>query len=248
MAHKGSEVYDDEAFFSQYIAKRRRGNSPNELLEEPIIDAFLGGIKNKELLDLGCGDAAYGRKLLESGLKSYHGIDGSTNMISLAQQSLSGLTQARLEVKEIEGLNLPAECYDIVLSRLVLHYIEQLEAVFTAVKTCLRKEGCFIFSVEHPIITSNYESYHQQTKVRRQNWVVDNYFFSGQRVNQWIGKEVIKYHRTLDEYIQLIKATGFEIEEIRESKPEREHFLDISEYERRMRIPLFLLFKLRKKP
>ncbi|MEL6835993.1 MAG: methyltransferase domain-containing protein [Bacteroidota bacterium] len=246
MAHKGSDVYDDEEFFSRYIAKRRRLNSPNDLLEEPIIDELLAEVAGKELLDLGCGDGRYAAKLLGQGLKSYRGIDASENMIRLAQEHLLEFAEASVERQTLEEITVTRRSYDILLSRLVLHYLEDLAHIFAVAHQSLREGGCFIFSVEHPIITSNYAAYNQQAKVKREDWVVDNYFHSGQRINKWIGKEVIKYHRTLEEYVRLIQKSGFALEEIRESKPARANFAEQTEYDRRMRIPLFLLFKVRR--
>ncbi|MEL6971331.1 MAG: class I SAM-dependent methyltransferase [Bacteroidota bacterium] len=246
MAQPGSEVYDDEEFFSKYIAKRRRLNSPNDLLEEPIIDELLAEVVGKVLLDLGCGDGRYAAKLMNRGLKVYQGVDASENMIRLAQEHLREYAEASVERQTLEEITVTRRSYDIVLSRLVLHYLEDLAHLFAVAHRSLREGGCFVFSVEHPIITSNYAAYNQQAKVKRQDWVVDNYFSSGQRINIWIGKEVIKYHRTLEEYVGLIQKTGFALEEIRESKPVRANFAEQTEYERRMRIPLFLLFKVRK--
>lgn len=246
MAYQGSKVYDDEDFFKKYIEKRRRKNSPNEILEEPIIEELLESIKDKKLLDIGCGDGLYGKDLLERGLKFYHGIDSSEKMIKLAKSNLQGFNNIKLELNEIEKLNLEEGSYDIILSRLVFHYIENLTEIFKAIQISLRSEGCFIFSIEHPIITSNYESYHKKSKTKREDWIVDNYFESGIRINKWIDKEVVKYHRTIEEYIKLIKESEFEIKEIRESKPKRVNFEDQEEFKRRMRIPLFMIFKLKK--
>ena len=58
---------------------------------------------------------------------------------------------------------------------------------------------------------------------------------------------MVKYHRTIEEYWQLIHKSGFKVIEIRESKPLKTNFKKLEEYERRKRIPLFLIFKLKKK-
>ncbi len=77
MAYSGNDIYDNDEFFSRYIAKRRSENSPNALLEEPIIDELIDPVRGKKLLDLGCGDGLYGKKLLERGLQEYYGLDAS---------------------------------------------------------------------------------------------------------------------------------------------------------------------------
>ena len=58
--------------------------------------------------------------------------------------------------------------------------------------------------------------------------------------------EVIKYHRTMEEYFSLLQQTGFTITNIKEATPNQTYFQSTEEYERRLRIPLFLLFSCRK--
>lgn len=238
---KGNKVYDDPQFFDKYLEKRNRSNSPNQILEEPIIDQLLGNVGGMNLLDLGCGDGQYGLKLLRRGLTFYHGVDASANMIGQAQQHLKGQPHLLAQMP-LEGIDLPKQQFDLVLSRLVFHYLEDVRPLFLQIHQSLKPKGQFIFSVEHPIITSCYDAYHKNQK--RQSWIVDNYFNSGKRINHWIEKDVLKYHRTLEEYFSLFKETGFRVNDLRESKPDATLFDDPSNYERRMRIPLFLIFRL----
>jgi len=241
MEYKSYTVYDDPDFFDAYTQKRNKGNAPNETLEKPIMDELIGDVKGKEILDLGCGDGKYGKSLLQKGAKMYHGIDGSTNMIDLARQSIDG-SQMKIEKAAIEEYQFGAKQYDLVISRLVFHYIENLDNIFEDIHKSLKNDGSLIFSIEHPIITSCYDAYHQKGK--RQDWIVDNYFKTGKRVNTWIGKDVVKYHKTIEDYFKLFKTAGFQMSELRESKPMKENFTSTEEYERRSRIPLFILFKL----
>ena len=243
MKFKGYKVYNDEEFLKKYLEKRDKGNSPNELIEKPIIEELLGELFGKQLLDLGCGDGRYGKELLIKGVAKYIGVEGSKRMSDLAKKNLEGFDYEILN-KDLIEIELTKEAYDIVLSRLVFHYIEDLDKIFRKIHKSIKRDGVFVFSVEHPIITSNYESYHKE--VKRGNWIVDNYFSMGERVNKWIDKEVIKYHKTIEEYWSLIKKSGFEILEIKESKPRKSNFEDESEYDRRKRIPLFMIFKLKK--
>ena len=72
--------------------------------------------------------------------------------------------------------------------------------------------------------------------------IVDEYFIKGARVVPWMGSEVIMYHRTIEEYYSGLQQAGFTIQQLRESRPRREQFSDVAEYQRRLRIPLFLFF------
>ena len=125
-----------------------------------------------------------------------------------------------------------------IFSRLALHYVEHLKPVVQEIYQVLRPGGRVIISVEHPVLTSNFASL---VNGRCTAWLVDDYFKPGARVHQWLGHEVTKYHHTLEEYFDIVADTGFELERIGESHPQKENFLNESEYHRRLHIPLDLL-------
>jgi hypothetical protein len=70
------------------------------------------------------------------------------------------------------------------------------------------------------------------------DWIVDDYFETGQRVTSWMGGEVNKYLRTVEDYFLALIANGFHVEALRESHPRRALFMDEATYQRRKRIPL----------
>ncbi|MEO1451404.1 MAG: class I SAM-dependent methyltransferase [Bacteroidota bacterium] len=243
MATLGSRVYDDPDFFDQYISKRARPATPNSLLEKPVIDELIGSVSGLNILDIGCGDGRYGAELMQKGAVHYTGIDSSTRMIQRAA-SLHQEPAMTFEVEMVEGYVYPTASFDLVLSRLVLHYVADLQSVFQQIYQSLRPGGRFVASVEHPVITSCYEAYHQPGK--RQDWIVDRYFEPGPRKNQWLGQEVIKYHLPLEQYLQQLNDVGFRLLHVRESAPRPELFADQQEYARRRRIPLFLMWEVQK--
>jgi SAM-dependent methyltransferase len=145
---------------------------------------------------------------------------------------------------DIRSWAYPRNAFDIVLARLVLHYIHDVDNVFQQVFQTLRAGGRFIFSVEHPVITSCDRA--RAGGGVRQEWIVDDYFAIGQRVTHWLGGYVIKYHRTVEAYFLGLQQAGFVVERLRESRPERHRFTDEATYHRRKRIPLFLFLAARK--
>jgi len=240
MGLNGPEFYDDQGVFDTYISRREtRTDSPNETLEKPVFDELLGDLTSLQILDLGCGNAAFGVEVLQKGCESYLGVDGSDKMVAAAKEKLAG-TRGNVVQGTIEGWDYPSGQFSLVTSRLAFHYVEGIESVFGRVFQALVEQGRFIFSVEHPVITSSDRGW--QTNGPRQDWIVDDYFETGPRITHWMGGEVIKYHRTVEDYFIALSATGFVVDALRESRPQRARFRDPATYERRKRIPLMLFF------
>ena len=238
----GPAFYDDENVFTTYMRRREDPDNPNNTLEKPVRLEILGDLAGLRILDLGCGDAAFGREALALGARGYTGIDGSANMVAAARQTLAG-SGGTVEQATIEGGDYPSAVFDLVISRLALHYVEDFAAVCAQVQRTLVTGGRFVFSVEHPVITSCARGWQSG---ERQAWIVDDYFVVGQRVTTWMGDEVTKYHRTVVCYFTALQAAGFTVESLRESHPQRALFTDEALYARRQRIPLFLFLAARK--
>lgn len=232
----GPAFYDDDALFAAYWATRARPDNPNDTLEQPVLRELAGDLSAQRILDLGCGAASFGQYALLQGARSYLGVDASGNMVAAARETLAG-TRGRVEQAAIETWAYPPAAFDLVVSSLTLHYVADLDAVLAGARQALVAGGRLVFSVEHPIITSCARGWEGGP---RQDWIVDDYFVVGPRETAWLGGQVIRQHRTLEDYVAAFQAAGFSLERLRESRPERERFTDETAYERRLRIPLFL--------
>ncbi|SFC36060.1 Ubiquinone/menaquinone biosynthesis C-methylase UbiE [Bacillus sp. OV322] len=239
MEFRGSSVYDEAEFFTNYIKRRERPDSPNTAIEGPLMYELIGGFKGKRILDLGCGDASFGRDLLNGGAAFYAGVEGSRNMAARALSNLDGVN-GMLFNETMETYSFPSNQFDIVTSRFAIHYVADINQLFQNVLTSLKETGRFIFSVQHPLTTSSFIS--KQSGELRENWVVNDYFLDGERKEPWIGQVVVKYPRTIEHYFRTLTQSGFTVTDLREGTPKREHFSSESEFKRRQRIPLVLAF------
>lgn len=239
MEFRGASVYDQEDFLKNYMKRRGRENSPNNAIETPIIYELIGNFKNKNILDLGCGDASFGKELLNQGAGFYTGIEGSEQMVASANINLSGEV-GTIHHDTIETYNYPTDKFEIVTSRFAIHYVSDIHLLFQNVYKTLKNDGKFVFSVQHPLTTASFLS--KQTGDRRSSWIVDDYFLEGERKEPWIEKVVVKYHRTIEHYFNALTSSGFSVVDLREGSPKREHFTNDEEFERRLRIPLVLAF------
>ena len=107
--------------------------------------------------------------------------------------------------------------------------------------------GDFIFSVEHPIFTANNEQdwyYNKNGEI--QHWPVDNYQYEGIRTPKFLGEEVIKYHRTLETYINTLIQNGFVITKISEPIPPQHMIDSLPGFKDELRRPMFLMISAKK--
>lgn len=238
MTKKGPEFYDDDQVFSVYREHRTRSEVPNDSMEQPALWDLIGNVRGLSVLDLGCGDARVAKIFEEKGASRYVGIEGSQRM---AEAARANLTPGFSEVRQLwlEDFVPEKGAYDLVVSSLALHYLEDLGSMLSKACESLRAGGRMVFSVEHPVITSCNRSLANTTI--RESWIIDDYFTRGPREVKWLGNSVVKVHRTVEDYLQLLREAGFAFEQLSEAEPRRELFSDAGHFARRSRIPLFLV-------
>ncbi|NLP51639.1 class I SAM-dependent methyltransferase [Bacillus sp. RO1] len=239
MEFRGSSVYDQSDFFTNYMNRRNRKDSPNNAIEGPIMSELVGNIENKTILDLGCGDASFGKELLQLGARHFTGVEGSEQMLKAALSNLLGL-DATIHNETMESFNYPSESYDLVTSRFAIHYVSDIDLLFQNIYQSLKENGRFVFSIQHPLTTSSFAS--KEAGDKRGNWIVDDYFRIGERKEPWINQVVVKYHRTIEQYYTALRRAGFTVVDLREGTPKRENFNSEEEFVRRQRIPVVLVF------
>ena len=60
MSRDGPDFCDDVETFNTYLAGRDRPDSPNDVLERPVIEDLIGEVRALDILDLGCGQGRFG--------------------------------------------------------------------------------------------------------------------------------------------------------------------------------------------
>ncbi len=237
---KGQSFYDQADVFEQYVQHRAKSDNPNAVIETPIVRAMIGEVKGKDCLDIGCGYGAMAAYLREKGADSYLGIDPSAKMIAAAREKVVH-QDFRFELGQVEELVIEDEQYDLVISRLVFHYVADIRKIFQKIFKGLRAKGVFVFSVEHPVMTALMDKAEAGSK--KEGWKVGAYFKEGPRAHQWMGAAVTKYHKTIEAYFGALKQSGFQIQDLREGRPKEQFFTNESEYIRRLELPRYLIFK-----
>jgi hypothetical protein len=96
--------------------------------------------------------------------------------------------------------------------------------------------------VEHPIVTAPANPGWMADAVGRKAWPVDNYVAEGPRRTDWITKDVIKQHRTIGTYLNLLLRLGFAIAHVEEWSPTDDQIAaDPTLAQERLRPPFLLV-------
>lgn len=242
---RGNGFYEDPELLDAYLSHRRAAvTSPSLVMEDPAFRSEAGDLAGLHILDLGCGDGTFAKACVAAGCQRYVGVDGSQGMVSRARDN-APFTNVEFRLAELEYYEPEVDSFDLVVSRMALHYVRDLKPVFARVRRSIRGIGRLIFSVAHPVITSGNEA----AEGPRQSQVVDNYFSPGDRRREWFGQPVLWQHRTVEQYVDLTLYAGFRLDRLRECEPVRALFGDdANEYARRLRVPVFLLISASRNP
>jgi SAM-dependent methyltransferase len=242
-------IYDNPDFFAGYSQLRRHEGGLNAALEWPALHSLLPPLKGLAVLDLGCGFGKWSRLMREQGAVSVVGIDISTRMLerARAENAIDGITYLNCAIEDAE---FDPESFDLVTSSLALHYVERFDRVCRNVARWLRPEGMFVLSVEHPIITAhpdNLEGWCLDAAGARRHWSVDQYRDEGVRHTRWFVDDVIKYHRTVETYVNTLIDSGLAIARLLEPEGTPEFVRMRPELLDERRRPPFLLISARKR-
>lgn len=232
--------YDELSFFTQYSQLARSSEGLRAAGEWHVFREMLPPLREKKVLDLGCGYGWHCRYAREQQASSVIGIDLSEKMLARARTATDdpAIEYRRLAIEDID---YPSGHFDVVLSSLAIHYIERFDLLSQRVYHCLAPGGSFVFSVEHPVYTAlSSQDWHYGAQGERLHWPIDDYQHEGIRHTSFLDHEVVKYHRTFSTYMNELIAAGFQITKVAEPTPPEE-MLDIPGMQDEFRRPLFLL-------
>src|SRR6516225_1313570 len=209
-------IYEDEEFFAGYSRLRRSVEGLDGAPEWPALRALLPDLRGCNVLDLGCGFGWFCRWARRQGAAHVLGIDVSEKMLTRARTATEdiAITYTRADMEHLE---LAADSFDLVYSSLALHY------------------------VENPIFTAPSQPGWSLDAGGRKIWPVDHYLDEGPRSTDWLAKGVIKQHRTLATYINMLIRLGFAISHVEEWGPTEEQIAAQPNWADERQRPPFLL-------
>ena len=133
-----AQVYDDEA-------------NPLVALDELVVAPRLGALAGLDLLDLGCGTGRWSGYAARQGA-AVVGVDFAGEMLVRARVNLAGTGVRLVQADLARPLPFPDQCFDRVISGLVLEHIAEPATLFAEARRVCRAAGRLVFSTMHPVL------------------------------------------------------------------------------------------------
>ena len=208
--NKQSARYHRESDFSNSVLDF---GDPRCLTDEDL--HLVGDVRDKKILELGCGGANIGINLAKRG-GIVTGVDISEQQIAHARTEANREgVDITLEVSTIEDYQFKDE-YDLVISICAFQYVNNLERVFRNVYDHLIPGGEFIFSTGHPAFyTAAYSTIWKDEK--------ENPHYHDERPETWKWDDsdqddftFTTFPHPVEFYINQLSACGFRIDKMHE--------------------------------
>lgn len=157
-----------------------------------IILDFAGDVKDKEILDIGCGSGRYDILLAKGCPKSILGLDMSSLMIDMAEKLVKINNVSDIcKFEKIEFIQKQFDNkFDIVIAAGVFDYVSDPKTFLLKIKSILKEKAIFSFPVKWSIFT-----------LLRMIWLHK--------------KDCPSYYYSKNDIKKLVKACGLKINSIR---------------------------------
>lgn len=241
-----NNIYDHPDFFESYKKKRQDDLSYNEVVEMPEVKRAMPVIKGKAVLDIGCGMGNLIQYILDYEPERVVGIDQSQKMISECREHFNN-EQVDFHCTNFMDFKCE-ETFDVIVSSLVLHYIEDFNLCCRKISELLNKDGTLLFTMEHPIQTATMDP---EVKKEDSDGVylrMEHYFDETSRTSYWLDQNVKKYHHTIETIFNSLIKHGFELQYVKDLGQSEEVFqyYDEKRINKLKQFPPFLMVKAKK--
>ncbi|MBU1136612.1 MAG: class I SAM-dependent methyltransferase [Nanoarchaeota archaeon] len=182
---------------------------------------LLGNLKNKNVLEIGCGGAQCGIAMAKQGAK-VTGIDISEEQLkfaaNLAEKNNVKIKFYQRDIKDLKPIKSSSQ--DIVFSAYALLYIDNIGKCFKEVYRVLKKNGIFVFSLDHPFFN----------RINPKTLKVNRSYFKN---DKWVetfsdsSKKFVMYTRTISEIFNYLVEAGFIVEKIIEPDSRKKYKEDV---------------------
>lgn len=246
MANKNNSSWDTYASLYDKI-QGETGDVAHRLIYDPEINELIGSVDGKRVLDAGCGNGCWTRRLAKNAV-FVTGIDSSAQLIKVAK-SKTNPDNVDYKVQDLMGkLDFKDKSFDLILSSMVLHYMASLTDTVAELSRILKDNGEVVICVQHPIYQYHYRAQATAGKVSTAFPHTIGYFDKTpvEQVTLFGKAKLLTYNRTIEDYISLFTKHHFVLTDLREPQFTDEFIRIMPRYKDIIEIPRVIILKFRR--
>jgi len=231
-----------------------QGEPYKRFVTDPLILRLCQPIKNKVVMDQGCGNGHLAKKICRCKPKKLILLDFFEGNLLCAAKNLEKnkfpiiLKRADLNKK----ISLPPKSVDIVTSSMVLSEILNYQTAIKETYRLLKRNGIYIIALIHPVY--NYKKYltEKLTGQKSKKITPSRNYFDPRKSNFILGLEthsIIKaphYNRAIQDYADALSKAGFKLWQIYEPQIPKNLLRIAPRFKTDLDCPIALIIKAKK--
>lgn len=183
------------------------GDFAKRHLINPVLWRMLGDVRDRRILDAGCGHG-YLSRLLAARHAHVVGVEPTDTLLAYAQEKEREHGQGIEYVQaDLTGLPDLGEPFDAVVCSMVLPAIPDWKAAMRACVRAVRPGGLFVFSVNHPAFEQLWTTWREHGEYRVRRYLEDY---------EMPQKYAPNFHRPISAYLNELAALGCRLRELAE--------------------------------
>ncbi|AFH51870.1 SAM-dependent methyltransferase [Corynebacterium pseudotuberculosis 267] len=178
-----------------------------EMLSEKDAN-LLGNVRNKRVLEIGCGSAPCSRWLAQNGVGFITGFDLSLNMLRHADQDGTPLPLVNADAQSLPSKDAS---WDIAFSAFgAFPFVPDITATLSDVSRVLTADGRLVFSVNHPMRWIFPDDPGQSGLIASIPYFQRSYIEEDEE-----GRPTyVEFQRTIGDWVRALIQTGFSLQDI----------------------------------
>lgn len=124
---------------NKYTYSRRQADSSWANTIEKIVN-----VTGKKIIDIGCGGGIYTKQLAQMGANEVIGFDFSKEILQAARENCGDLQNVSFIQGDAHNIDIPNETFDIVISRAVVHHLQNVPLFLQNAYRILKQGGVLI--------------------------------------------------------------------------------------------------------
>ena len=204
---ENKKIWDANSFhWNEFMGED--GNDWHKELIAPETERLLNLNEGEKLLDIGCGNGLFARRMAKKGIKVTAFDFSESNIENAKRYDCTNIEYEVLDATNIRDLKkLNATKYEALVSNMVFMDMPNIELLFSHAKKLLVDGGVLVFSIQHPCFNSEYVKIGDDASLTLRDYINHN-VSKGIAIPTQI-QEQYYFHRPVSYYMNLGITNGF---------------------------------------